>query len=264
MNSVTISEDLINSGFTIIRDSETILPYSIKSVINQLDGISKCYSENYVEQKLFRPRENHEFRQGDACMVSNGRPQGAPFLSLGFDHSSIKTLLKFYNDVTNNIFGDITENSRVLMNWQHYKQGGDNSLPFHCDCEIFEGEWTKNYIDLTYGLIPRYVMVLVTKNDNAGEGLEISKDGERLGIELFAGDIIIFDNTIVLHGVPNSCPNTRSMIGFRNFEAHPLLFSKNPLEDGHDYDNGFIKGQVKELSTKEARDLLREKGVIYG
>lgn len=263
----SVATELFNEGFVVIQNADQELNIDLNSTIDELEKVSKMYSENYVEKKLFRPKEDHNARKGGACMVSNGTPEGAPFIRFGYDHNNLMSLLTFYNAVLNEILGDVTQNSRVLMNWQSYLQGGDNSLPFHCDCEIFEGEWTKQYIDLKRGLIPKYVMVFVTTNDNGGKGLEIMKGNEYMDLDLYAGDLLIFDNTQVLHGVPESCANARSMVGFRNFEAHPLLFSTAPFHDLNgveEFDNGFLLGSVKELTTKEARKVLRDEGFIYG
>ena len=106
-------------------------------------------------------------------------------------------------------------------------------------------------------------MVLVTTNDNGGEGLQVQKNGENIDLILEPGDMVIFDNTKILHGVPNSTPNNRNMVGFRNFEIFPLYFSKQKFEGSTEYKNGFIAGYTKELSPKQAVNELKKRGISY-
>jgi hypothetical protein len=153
------------------------------------------------------------------------------------------------------------------VNYQQYKEGASNSLPFHFDAEIFRGEWDKDYIKLEEGLIPRLVMVIVVENDNDGKGLQILKpSGQIVELDLEPGDILYFDNTKVLHGVPEDLEKKRTMIGFRSFEVEPLYFRKDGFVDGSGIipiDTPYVKGEAIELSTLEAKEMLNGEGWYY-
>lgn len=257
-----ITQSLRENGSFVFHGLDKDIGISLRGIENELDDIGGYYSQTAVEKQIFRPRENHEGRTGDACMTSIGNPEYAPFIRLN-QYDNLSKLQSLYNDILSSYFNEDMTNSKSLMNWQRYKQGCDNSLPFHADCEIFSGNWGKGYIDLERGLIPKFVMVLVTTNENDGAGLQLLINGVESELELHPGDMVIFDNTKLLHGVPRSTPNKRNMVGFRNFEAHPLYFQKTEFIHSNSYSNGLVNGFVKELSTEEAITILKEEGIIY-
>lgn len=263
-----IAEEIKESGIMIQKGvlSET----DIKALLQEIKIFQGSYSEYMVEGKLFRKRENHLGRLGDALMVSVKAPECAPYLLIGEEGGSEKTAFWYENYIgvlSEFVEEEVPESTRVLLNYQFYKGGTDNSLPFHFDAEIFDGIWDKNYIELEEGLIPRLVMVIVLENENDGKGLEIMNfDGEIFEVELFPGDILYFDNTSVLHGVPEGVKNKRTMLGFRSFETQPLHFKKDGFEDGHlgafDIDTPYVKGEAIQLTTHEAKVILEEQGWI--
>jgi len=247
-------------GYSISR--EIFDENEMKELLKEIKEIELFYNNKTVKQKIFRKRENHVGRKGDACMVSIGNPKTSPYLKIN-EYENLSILADIYNDFIGDILGENMYNSKLLMNWQEYHEGFDNSLPMHFDVELINGDWGKYEININEGLIPRFIMVLITENENNGAGLKIQKGEEILDIELNRGDLIIFDNTIMLHGVPESTPLKRSIIGFRSFETKPLYFNKNEFEGGIPFKNGNKKGFVKELSTKEAIENLKETGWYY-
>jgi len=259
----SISQSLRTNGYFVQKRLDKEIGVDIKGTLSELDELASRYSEKMVQDKIFRPRENHPSRKGDSVMTTVGEPKYAPFLKLQNKKPNLGVLQNFYNDILENYFGENMSNTRCLLNWQEYKQGGDNSLPFHVDSEFFSGEWGKQYIDIERALIPKFVMVMVTENDNNGAGLEISSNGETIGLKLEPGDMVIFDNQKVMHGVPKSTPNKRSMVGFRNFEAYPLYFEKNMFDGSNEYENGHVKGFTKMVNVEETQDILLKEGVAY-
>jgi len=264
INLKSVNKALSEDGAYVHRALDIELGISLEGVTAELDAISASYSDVAVTQKLYRPRENHPDRTGDAVMSTIGEPKHAPFLKMQGKNKNLMRLQMQYNDILSYFFGEDMSDTKSLMNWQRYRQGGDNALPFHVDSEFFKGQWDKDYIDLEDGLIPRFVMVMITENENAGAGLQIKgKDGEVSNLELNPGDMVIFDNTKMLHGVPVSTPNKRSMVGFRNFEAYPLYFNKVEFDGSQPYENGHIKGFAETVDPDKARTMLFEEEFTY-
>ena len=256
---------LKKQGFHLERDAAFRLGLDLNEILKELDDISALYSDSLVETKLFRKRENHPGRKGDAVMSTYGDPKFPPYLKLQ-KYKNLMRLQMEYNNLVQFITKEDMDDSISLMNWQQYKQGHDNSLPYHMDVEIFDGAWEKQYIDIERGLIPKYVMVLVTENENDGAGLKVMAGNEEIDLVMHPGDLLIFDNTKVLHGVPVSTPNKRSMVGFRNFYVNPLYFQKTP-ENGEglvlkEFQNGFVKGFATEISTEKAIEILKKENFI--
>lgn len=254
-----IVQDLKTDGFAIRKmfADKAIT----KKIRDALDDVSSLYSESMVQNKIFRPRENHPARKGDACMVASGKSMYAPYLTLK-DHE-LRSMFEFYKVVVSNALDiELGDDTKLLMNWQEYREG-DNSLPYHADVELFEGDWGKYSITIDEGLLPRFVMVVVTENENNGSGLCIMANGEEVELNLEEGDMVIFDNNAVLHGVPKSTPKPRKMIGFRSVDANPLYFSKEDFPGAIAYENGHIKGFCKELTRDEAIGKLLEHGWYF-
>lgn len=235
----------------------------------QIPDLKSGYSDMAVEQRLYRKRENTEGRLGDALMVSLDEPKYAPYRRIS---GGIASLYLNYIYVLGYLLGEeVKDDTKVLLNYQLYKEGASNSLPFHFDAEIFRGDWEKEYIELKEGLIPRMVMVVVLENENNGKGLQVmTKDGVVIDINLVPGDILYFDNTAVLHGVPDDLPNKRSMMGFRSFETKPLYFNEHTIDDPEymhkpliEIDTEYVKGTAVELTTEEAKQKLIEEGWYY-
>lgn len=235
----------------------------------QIEELKSGYSEMAVDQKIYRKRENTEGRLGDALIVSLSEPDLAPYRLID---GGIASLYLTYIHTLGYFLGEnVKDDTKVLFNYQFYKEGASNSLPFHFDAEIFKGDWTKEYIELKEGLIPRMVMVVVLENDNDGRGLQLmTKEGKIVNINMVPGDIIYFDNTSVLHGVPDDLPNKRSMMGFRSFETKPLYFNEKGIDDKEymhkdiiEIDTQYVKGQAVELTTAEAKQKLIDEGWYF-
>jgi len=226
------------------------------------------YSEDMVNRKLFRQREDTPGRIGDAVIMSLENAETSPYLVIDDRFPCLGSLYLYFTNVLSRVVGEeVPNNTKLLVNYQTYKESSNNSLPFHFDAEIFKGEWNKEYIKLKEGLIPRLVMVMVLENENDGKGLQIMKpNGEIIKLDLYPGDILFFDNTKVLHGVPESLPNRRSMIGMRSFETSPLYFKESGLIDGSNIiaiDTPYVKGQATPLTTEEAKEILKNEGWYY-
>ena len=251
------SNTLKNDGVVVMRkfaDQEFI-----DQTLIELDDTSNIYSEAMVANKIFRKREDHPARKGDACMVTIGNPDTAPYLTIS---GNLEEMFAVYAVIVGELVSGISESSKFLMNWQEYEVG-DNSLPYHMDVEIFNGDWGKYEINIDEGIIPRYVMVLVTENQNEGKGLKVMKDGVETALDLNAGDLVIFDNTIQLHGVPESTTLPRKMLGFRSFDVGTLYFNKDKFEGGTPFKNGFVEGFAKDLTVEEAQELLTKEGWYF-
>jgi len=233
----------------------------IQLILSELAEIESLYTEKFVEDKLFRKRELHEGRKGDACMVTLSKPTTSPFLNLD-NFPALETCLEIYEQSVSKLLNEDMKDSKVLMNWQQYFDG-DNSLPMHVDVELIDGEWGKYEISFEEGIIPRYVMVLVTENLNDGNGLMVEIDGEISEVKLHKGDLVLFDNTKMLHGVPEGTKFKRTMLGFRSFETKPLYFKKERFENSVPYKNGNVEGFIEELSTEKAIEKLKENGWYY-
>ena len=261
-----ISTALNKDGIFIHRDFERASGVDVFDIEAELKVLDGFYSKNMVKNNTFREQEAYVGRTGNACMTSIGETDKAPFLQLNGKFKNLFRLQMFYNDICSFHTKLNFTDSASLLNWQHYEQGLDNSIPMHMDCELLSGNWGKDGIDIKEAIIPKFVMVYVTTNENDGYGLKVteSNTSEDLeNIKLHRGDLIIFDNTACLHGVPNSTVNERKMVGFRNFELGTLLFKDEEFDGSVPYQNGQYKGFSKELSQDEARTLLVKKGLMY-
>ena len=260
----------ILKGHGYLVQREEISKTDLKNLLEiDIPYFKNGYSETAVENKLYRVRENHDGRLGDAMIVSFDEPGTMPFISLNNGYLT-KTISELYFHYINilKFFVDeeVPDNTKVLLNYQFYKEGSSNSLPFHFDSEIFKGNWGKDYIELEEGLIPKLVMVLVLENDNDGKGLKILRDGEVIDLELNPGDILFFDNTKVLHGVPEDLPKKRTMLGMRSFETKPLYFKKEGLNEKETIkiDTPYVSWEAVELTTEKAKEVLLNEGWYYG
>lgn len=230
------------------------------------DQLLSQYNLDGVKERLFYLREDSKNRQGDAVMVSNSDTD-LPSLKI-----SGKTLEYFnlYNSIISNLTGKLTtKDTRCMYNSQQYFE---ESLPVweHYDCEIFDYEHSAEdsaakkdgySLKILKGLIPRYVMVLVLDNQNQGVGTYIRyhSSDKRISLENNKGDLIIFDNLSVRHGVPE-LKNPRSMIGFRNFDHLPYYFESSP-EGGNKWIELPDKnnpGWYMEYSNEEAKDEMKK------
>ena len=259
-----ISNTLKLNDYVIIKD---YLTSEIPNILIELDIISSRYSEQSVKDKIFRQREDHPSRKGDACMVTLQDSDLMPYNNIS-EFKSLRKLFELYTSVIKETLNEPSENIKnikLLMNSQEYNPNvssdpnSDNSLPFHMDVELIKGNWGKEQIDIKEGIIPRYVMVYVTENQNNKKGLKIKSHSE-IDIPLDKGDLIIFDNTKILHGVP-SLPFPRKIVGFRSFETQPFYFKESSKPQN--FQNHNYKGNITKLTTKQAIEKLVTKGWYY-
>ena len=264
MKTINVKEfanEVNSNGFGIIRNyvDET----DIDNAIDLCSMLTDMYSEQGLYDRLFYKREESHNRQGDAVMVSLKRSEELPSIELKTD------LLLDYNDIIGELTGKkVNETSRSMMNIQQYFE---ESLPVwdHYDGMFFDfhhGETDKygeNPLIVDNGLLPRYVMVVVLTNENDGKGTYVRKhdSDERIDVELHPGDMIVFDNINMRHGVP-ALEHPRMMLGFRNFDHEPYHFvtkETDGYEPLHDEINpGYIRAINEEQSVKLQVDELKQ------
>lgn len=235
----------------------------IKEIEFDLESILKLYNAFGVQDRLFYKRENTGNRQGDAVMVSFENSI-LPHLKLRKDTSLGKCLATYNNIVGKTLGKEIPNYSRSMLNVQQYFK---NSLPVwtHYDAEFFKfrheisEKRNEKYCKIEKGLIPRYVAVFITKNENKGKGTYIvnHKTSERTDINAVKGDMFIFDNLKVRHGVPELA-KPRSMFGFRNFDFFPYEFQENPKnKDDYEFlEDADNPGYTRPITPEEATKLI--------
>lgn len=255
----TIKGEMEANGFYILRN------YISESEINDAkalcDHLTDQYSEQGLLDRLFYKREESGNRQGDAVMVSLGENKKLP--SLVIDSG----LLEDHNQIISALTGKkVNKSSRSMMNMQQYF---DKSLfvadhydgwysKFSHGEEDIHGECP---LIIEEGLIPRYVQVVVLENKNNGRGVYVRKHNKtaRESVELFPGDMLVFDNVNMRHGVPE-LEFPRRMLGFRNFDHHPKLFN-NKVDHLSDWEVVYDKinpGYMKNITSAEAVKVQQE------
>jgi hypothetical protein len=243
-----------------------------ENVEKNLKELEDLYKD-LKDKDLFKPQEYGE-RDGYAVLVGKTQCK-CNFLNI----ENFQPLLKYYE-----FFKDLLETSGnllskkedfpLLLNWQRYHKGQDNSLPFHVDVDIIRGNWGKESIIIEEGIIPKYVMVVVLRNDNGTKGLKVKMykdDFERNGlkfpdiktqkedgkefalidIDLGVGDVLVFDNTIMLHGVPESLPEERVMFGFRSFVDGALKYYRAEDEKCSLQVGSYLCGDIVPMSSRK-------------
>jgi|SaaInl8_200m_RNA_FD_contig_81_619839_length_10764_multi_4_in_0_out_0_7 hypothetical protein len=259
-----INAEVQDQGFSITRgylDARDI--QDAKEFTDHLTGL---YSNRGLNERLFYKREESGNRQGDAVMVSRRKPFRLP--SLCTDSG----LLENYHLILGKLTGKkVPVQSRSMMNMQKYY---DTSFEV---CEHYDGFYSKFHhgevdkhgecpLIIDEGLIPRYVQVVVLENENDGKGVYVRAhdSGKRVDVELFPGDMLIFDNVNMRHGVPE-LKYPRRMLGFRNFDHMPYHFKRSvendeegftPLYD--DVNPGYIKPIFNDESLEIQVQELKE------
>ncbi len=258
-----IVNDIKENGFSRIPNflSDTV----IDEIKKERNEVIRHYSLGNVQTRLFYLREESHNRQGDAVMVSEVENDMLPSFTLV---GKSLELMNMYNSVLGAMTGVQVENdSRCMMNSQQYF-ADSKPVNDHYDGEFFEFEHTENVkedgldnysVQMNKGLIPRYVMVAVLENENNGKGtyVRMHDSEDRIDLENNKGDLIIFDNLAMRHGVWG-LENPRSMIGFRNFDHQPYYFEKDP-QGGNDWlevQDELNPGWVKELSSDDAKEMM--------
>ncbi len=258
-------EDIRENGYTRVPNFLTDL--DIEQIQQERDSIIRHYSLENVKNRLFYLREDSHNRQGDAVMVSEDENESLPSFDI---NGKLLELMTIYNEVLGELSGTkVPSDSRCMLNSQQYFT---DSKPVHdhYDGEFFDFEHTENVkedgldnysVTMNKGLIPRYVMVAVLENQNNGKGtyVRMHDSEERIDIENNKGDIIVFDNLAMRHGVWG-LENSRSMVGFRNFDHMPYLFERKP-EAGKDWievNDKLNPGWVREISSVDASYMMHK------
>lgn len=241
-----------------IRIENFLSEEDIEKILGEIPKINDYYTQNLVQERIFMKREESGNRQGDAVMVTDIDSE-LPHLKLKPEVKTIIQCLQTYNSFIGVLTKqEVSENTRSMLNIQQYYE---KSLPVwsHFDgfFQKFEHGETDIYgetpMKIIEGLLPRYVMVLVLENENDGYGTYVTphNSDERIIIENRPGDLILFDNIHVRHGVP-SLEKPRRMIGFRNFDHLPFLFSKDEFVGSEFMDDNENPGYIKEISSEES------------
>ena len=259
-----IEECAINiklNGYHIFRG--LISDEEIEQIKTSAFSLRREYSEEKVKQRLFYRRESSHNRQGDALMVSNSE---TTLPSINIQNTPINKYFKMYNNIIEECVGQkFTDSSqmRSMLNIQEYFSG---SLPVynHYDGEFFfffhefDSNTNENILKLDKALIPRFVMVCVLENENDGKGVYVCKHDshDRIDVKLYPGDVLVFDNVNLRHGVPE-LDKPRMMIGLRNFDYNPYYFEASPEENSSYKELYDVRnpGWVKELSNEETQQI---------
>lgn len=220
----------------------------------------KFNSENYTEENLLDricfKREEGKNRQGDAYMVSLDHNKLG---SIILDDSVLCDIFEFYNSVLEKYVGKpMKYNSRAMLNCQQYFEKSfevaDHYDGYYLDFEHSSDGYGDKSLIINKALLPRLVAVIVLRNDNEhGTYVRPHDSKERVDIPNKSYDLIIFDNIIMRHGVPE-LEKPRMMIGFRNFDYYPYLFYKEVSDERgwiemHDEINS---GHMLEISETES------------
>ena len=248
-----------------VRIENFLTPSEAVAIEKEMRGINNTYyNENNLINRLCYLREDSKNRQGDAYNVSLERNEELP--SIVLPSSLIRDCLNVYLGIVSTILNKETPvGLRTMLNCQQYFE---KSLPVfqHYDGEFFD--FTHSYDEKTQektmilnkGLLPRYVMVIVLRNENTnGTYIQYHDSNDRIDIPNNAYDLILFDNINMRHGVPE-LENPRMMIGFRSFDFYPYLFESLPtdvrgFEELYDLTN---PGFIKEIDLNEANIIQKE------
>lgn len=268
----TVINDLKTKGYHIFES--VVSKEEIESIKLEAYNIRNYYTEDLVKDRVFYKREDSHNRQGDAVMVCDKD------ISIGdlnyFKIDSDLTITKYYN-LYNNIITESVgkemkkEHSRTMLNIQEYFKG---SLPVynHYDGEFLEYHHEPDVLTnelvlkIDKAILPRFVMVIVLENENDGDGVYIQHHDstERIPVKLYPGDILIFDNISMRHGVPE-LENPRMMIGFRNFDYYPVYFEAKP-EGGNNWielPDTLNPGWVFDLTPQESIEVQNKFNKVW-
>lgn len=212
--------------------------------------IAKYYNKEQLGSHAVYPSDKSDARESHAMMISEG---ASHFPKV--EHDEFPTIKKYLKS-QNQILAELTNTKvpahcRSLINYQRY-ECESKPVGEHFDGEYMKAQKAGDNVEfkLLEGILPRYVGVLVVKNENNGRGVELlDKEHKHLyQPELNAGDLIIFDNIHLRHRVPKMT-KPRISIGLRNFDHMPLHFAANKsfFKDGAKYQEipeGFVSYEV--------------------
>ena len=218
--------------------------------------IERFYNQEELARHSVYPSDSTETRVSHALMIAEG-PSPLPKVDHS-DYPMVDQFLRDHNRLLSQVTGETTvPSARCMLNYQNY-YAGSKPVAEHFDGEYLYTQRATDTVEfkLLEGILPRYVCVLVIANDNDGRGLELidNKSHQVFKPELFAGDLVVFDNINLRHRVP-SLKHPRTTIGLRNFDHLPLHFAADDsyFLDGH-YDaiaEGWVSKEVNTLARME-------------
>jgi hypothetical protein len=202
--------------------------------------------ENLLAHSVY-PADQSENRESHAMMIAEG-PSELPAVAHEGCHL-VEYFLQWHNQMIAALTGiPVDSGARSLLNWQEYRSGS-KPVGEHIDGEYMRAA-KQDSVEFTLleGILPRYVCVLVLKNENSGKGVELLRNGEVLSLLLHPGDLVLFDNVRLRHRVPELA-HPRTTIGLRNFDHQALHFVRNRNEgvEGRSYREiaeGFVSEEV--------------------
>ena len=190
--------------------------------------IERFYTVEELNKHSVYPSDSSESRVSNAVMISEGK---SDFPKVDHhDYPTVDTFLKDHNLLLSEITGvKVEAGSRCMLNYQNYFSGS-KPVGEHFDGEYLRTARAEDGVEFTLkeGILPRYVALLVVKNENDGKGIELvnNLNGQITQPRLHAGDLIIFNNIDLRHRVPR-LDYPRTSMGLRNFDHKPLHFSEN-------------------------------------
>ena len=190
--------------------------------------ISSYYNRENLGSHAVYPSDKSEARESHAMMISEGISH---FPKVDHSqHPTISEFLKSQNAIISDLTGtEVPGHCRSLINYQRY-ECESKPVGEHFDGEYMKAQKADDKVEfkLLEGVLPRYVGVLVVKNENNGKGVELlDKNYNHLyQPKLNKGDLVIFDNIHLRHRVPK-LSQPRISIGLRNFDHLPVHFAEN-------------------------------------
>lgn len=227
MQTSTVYETMAKQGY--VRIEKLYSPEQLEALQSQSEAmIEDYYNLDQLHAHAVYPSDSTETRVSHALMLSEG-PSDLPKV----DHTKFPAIDQFLKD-HNQLLAAITKTSvspsaRCMLNYQNY-YSGSKPVGEHFDGEYLRTQRAGDGVEfkLLEGILPRYVAVLVVANENDGKGIELvdNGNGEVVAPQLYAGDLVIFDNIALRHRVP-TLENPRTTIGVRSFDHLPMHFAAN-------------------------------------
>lgn len=162
----------------------------------------------------------------------------------------------------------VSDQTRLLFNIQMYK-GNCKPVPVHFDGEYFNFQVQEDgKLKVNNGLRPEKVAVLVLANDSDGGGTRLHyPDGTSEVIVGQAGDLLVFDNQVLMHSVDELTGTTkradgllRMTIGWRSLEENTALIYEGEMRERVDIESArtlhrnYLSGEWKRVYEQYVRD----------
>ncbi len=252
-------DELLTNGF--VRIPGYLNDTEIQAMMEtQTSLINDYQNDTSIYNRVAYLSDDTDTRCSNAFMVSAG---DSPLPHIKTDsYSTLDNLLQDFQYVLAQINDDCLSNvvnTRAMLNLQDYK-AASKPVPWHFDGEYLDMNTLDNdgQIDLKEGLVPGYVAVYTLHNANTlATGVRSLTTGEEFLVESKAGDMFIFDNTAVLHAVPE-LKKPRAMFGFRNFDYNPSLYTQQYDKDSFVTSNQCFSGFVKRITTAESEAIQED------